>query len=309
MKNQEVKDSGFSDKAENQGKRILKKDGSSNIKKVGLSFSDSFALYHSLITMNSWLFFVVILVSYVLINVVFASFYLIIGIETLVDSSVVEVNSAFLRAFFFSTQTLTTVGYGQMSPTGIGANIIASFEAFIGLLMFALLTGLLYGRFSRPKAKLMFSKNALIAPYLDNAKGLMVRLANPKNSNLINVNASLLFSYIIEDKGDKIRKYFNLNLEIKEIKLLSASWTLVHPLDAESPLVNFNKQTLQSSNAELVVQIEGYDETYSQQVSTRTSYTFDEVVYNAKFKRILKHDEEGNVYVDLGQLSDYELTP
>jgi len=305
LNNQEIKDSGFSDKAENQGNRVLKKDGSSNIQKLGLSFFDRFDLYHSLVSMKSWQFFATILFVYLMINLIFATGFVLVGIDKLYDSNVVKVESDFLRAFFFSTQTLTTLGYGQMSPTGIGANVIASIEAFIGLLMFALLTGLLYGRFSRPKAKLMFSTNALISPYLENSKGLMVRLANPKNSNLINVNASFLFSYIVIDKGEKIRKYFNLDLEIKEIKIMAASWTLVHPLDENSPLKTFTRESLRESNAELIVQIEGYDETYNQQVSTRTSYTCDEVVFDAKFVRILKHSEDGQVGVDLGRLSEF----
>jgi inward rectifier potassium channel len=305
LNNQEIKDSGFSDKAENLSDRVVKKDGGSNIKKLGLSFFDRFDLYHSLISMKAWQFFATIMLTYIVINLIFATGYVVVGIDKLVDSSIVEVEPEYLRAFFFSSQTLTTLGYGQMSPTGIGANIIASIEAFIGLLMFALLTGLLYGRFSRPKAKLMFSTNALISPYQENSKGLMVRLANPKNSNLINVNASYLFSYIVLDKGEKVRKYFNLDLEIKEIKIMAASWTLVHPLGENSPLKSFTRESLRASHAELIVQIEGYDETYNQQVSTRTSYTCDEVVFDAKFVRILKHNDEGALTVDLGSLSDF----
>lgn len=305
MSSKEIKDSGFSDKAENQGSRVLRKNGTSNIKKLGLSFFDRFDLYHALISMKAWQFFATILIVYFVINLIFATGYVLVGIDRLVDSNVVEVESDYLRAFFFSTQTLTTLGYGQMSPTGIGTNIIASTEAFIGLLMFALLTGLLYGRFSRPKAKLLFSDNALISPYLENSKGLMVRLANPKNSNLINVNASFLFSYIIIDKGEKLRKYFNLDLEIKEINIMAASWTLVHPLDENSPLKSFTRESLRTSQAELIVQIEGYDETYNQQVSTRTSYTCDEVMFDAKFVRILKHGDDGEIGVDLGRISEY----
>lgn len=112
MSSKEIKDSGFSRSAENQGSRALKKDGTSNIKKLGLSFLDRFDLYHSLISMKAWQFFTVIFLVYFVINLVFATGYILVGIDKLIDSSVVEVESNYLRAFFFSTQTLTTLGYG-----------------------------------------------------------------------------------------------------------------------------------------------------------------------------------------------------
>jgi inward rectifier potassium channel len=229
-----------------------------------------------------------------------------VGIDNLVDSSIIEIDNHFTRAFFFSTQTLTTLGYGQMSPTGLGANIIASLEAFIGLLMFALLTGLLYGRFSKPKAKLIFSKNALVAPYKETEKGLMFRLANAKRSTITNVAARVVMSYVVTHNKDKVRKYFNLPLELDKISLLTTSWTIVHPLNDESPIVQLKKEDLEMSDVELIIQIEGFDETYNQQVSTRTSYVFSEIIFNAKFKRILHHDENGLPYINLGELSAFE---
>jgi inward rectifier potassium channel len=172
--------------------------------------------------------------------------------------------------------------------------------------MFALLTGLLYGRFSKPKAKLIFSENALIAPYKENGKGLMIRLANTKKSTITNVQARVVMSYVLTQNKEKVRKYFNLPLELDKISLLTTSWTLVHPLDDDSPIVQLKKEELEMSDVELIIQIEGFDETYNQQVSTRTSYVFSEIIFNAKFKRILHHDEGGIPFINLGELSAFE---
>ncbi len=307
MSAKEIKDSGFSNVAETEKGRLLNKDGTSNYKKLGLGFFQGFSAYHWLISMKAWQFFVFIFAAYGAINVIFASLYILVGIDQLVDSSIIEIDNYFLRAFFFSTQTLTTLGYGQMSPVGIGANAVASLEAFVGLLMFALLTGLLYGRFSKPKAKLIFSKNALIAPYKEGMKGLMVRLANTKRSTITNVKARVVVSYVITKNEEKVRKYFNLPLEMDKISLLTTSWTLVHPLDDESPITALKKEELELSAVELIIQIEGFDETYNQQVSSRTSYVFGEIVFNAKFKKILHHDEDGIPFINLGELSEFEL--
>lgn len=299
-------DTGFSAQSDLAGNRLLNRDGSSNIRKVGLRFIDRFHLYHALISMKLVTFLLTTLVIYLGINLLFAAGYVAIGVDSLVDSSIVKVDSQYLRAFFFSSQTLTTLGYGQMSPTGIGANILASIEAFVGLLLFALLTGLLYGRFSRPRAKLLYSDYALISPYKDLGKGLMLRFANPKKTSIINVSAAMLFSYQDVENGERIRRYFNLPLELDNIRMLVTSWTLVHHINDESPLQTLSFEFLKERNAELVIQVDGYDETYNQQVTSRSSYLFREnVIYGAKFDRAFVHAESGTPLMDFSKLSNY----
>lgn len=305
MKIKDSLDTGFSNKGDLTGKRLLNKDGSSNIRKEGLGILDRFHLYHTMISMSTTSFYLIIFGAYILINLFFAFIYLMIGVDNLVDSSVVNVDSEFLRAFFFSSQTLTTLGYGQMSPTGVGANILASIEAFSGLLLFALLTGLLYGRFSRPRAKLKYSEKALISPYLEGEKGLMVRFANPKQTSIVDVNASMLFSYMDEQDGELIRKYHSLDLELNRIRMLATSWTLVHHINDSSPLKALTYEYLKGRNAELIVQVDGYDETYNQQVTSRVSYTFDEVVHGAKFDRAFIHSDNGEPILDFNKLSSF----
>jgi inward rectifier potassium channel len=307
MKLKHLLDTGFSTKGDLTGNRLLNKDGSSNIKKEGLSFYERFHLYHSMISMKLSTFLLVTFAVYFVVNLIFATGYLAVGVENLVDSSVVKVESGFLRAFFFSSQTLTTLGYGQMSPTGVGANLIATVEAFVGLLMFALLTGLVYGRFAKPRAKLFYSEKALVSPYKETGKGLMVRLANPKQTSIINVSASMILSYSETEKGEKVRRYFNLDMELDKIKMLATSWTLVHPITEESPMAGLSEQFLLDGNAELIVMLEGYDETYNQQVTSRASYMFSDVVFGGKFDRAFVQTESGVPVMDFGKLSSYKM--
>lgn len=306
MTKKNLRDTGFSSKGDLTGKRLLNKDGSSNIRKEGLSFFRKFHLYHTLVSMKLGTFLLATFSVYLLVNLIFALGYVAVGVDNLVDSSIVNIDSKFLRAFFFSSQTLTTLGYGQMSPTGIGANLIATVEAFIGLVMFALLTGLVYGRFAKPRAKIMYSDKALVSPYRDQGTGLMVRLANQKNTSIINVGASMLFSYSMLENGEQVRKYFNLDMELDKIKMFATSWTLVHPITDESPLKDLTHEFLIEHNAELIVMLEGYDETYNQQVTSRASYLFTDVVFGAKFDRAFVQTDEGVPVLDFSKLSSYQ---
>ncbi len=301
----EVNDSGFSHIPRAQGARLINKDGSSNVTKEGLSFIQRFSMFHFLISMK-WIPFVFTLfIGFVILNVVFAIIYLIVGIDGIGGVENLEVISDFMKAFYFSTQALTTVGFGQLHPITDFISIVAAVESFIGLLAFAMATGLLYGRFSRPKAKLIFSDNVLYAPFKE-GNALMLRLANSKESQIIDVTADVFFTYI-DTKGDEPqRRYFNLPLEISKINILATSWTLVHPLDEDSPIAHFTKDDYEKSDAEILIQIQGFDVTYNQMVNTRTSFKANEMVWNAKFKRIFGSASNGEPMINLGELSTYE---
>lgn len=298
-----IKNTGFSSIPRNEGSRLINKDGTINIKRTGLKFSQRFDVFHWLINMKWIVFFVFLLVGFVLMNTLFALIYVSLGIDGLSGIHSPKLFGKFLEAFYFSSQTLTTLGYGTISPISTAHNIVASFEAFIGLLSFATSTGLLYGRFSRPKAKIMFSDNALISPYKENGKGLMIRLINSKDDQLINVNVSMILSRL--DLLDKVRKFQKLELEMSRIEMLVSSWTVVHPITGESPLANWDQQKSEDHDLEIYVQIDAYDETYSQQIHTRTSYKFNELVWGAKFKTILGHNESGQSTLNLELFHDY----
>ena len=202
---EQIKELGFGSKVFAKGSRLINKDGSFNVYRKGKNWS-TFNPYHWLINMHWAYFFLFVIVSYILINSLFSFLYLLVGVEYLTNYQGVDSFDAFLHAFYFSTQTLTTLGFGKISPVGNWTNIIASFEAMIGLLSFALATGILYGRFSKAKAKILFSENALIAPFQD-IRGLMFRIANLRKNHLIELRAKLMYSYLENQQGESKRIY------------------------------------------------------------------------------------------------------
>lgn len=292
---------GFGSNTSNEGNRLLNKDGSFNTEKGGLSFFERFSMFHFLINTSWFSFFSVLLIGYILTNIVFAAVYVLLGTEGISGAATTGGLNEFLDAFFFSSQTLTTVGYGAMSPANKAIGLVSSLESFIGLTGFALATGLLYGRFSKPKAKLLFSDFALVSPYKD-IKGLMIRVANQRDSQLINLSAKLAFSQVKDGK----REFFFLPLEMEMINLLASSWTIVHPLDDESPLQDITEEDVKSREMEVILFLEGYDETYAQSIHSRTSFKESEILFNKKFKRILGKTKSGKARVELDQLSSVE---
>ncbi|MBI1307566.1 MAG: hypothetical protein GC181_13270 [Bacteroidetes bacterium] len=302
----EFRQSGFSNRAENEGHRLINKDGSFNVEKTGLRFFERFSLFHWLIHLSLLRFVSILFATYLVVNAIFAIIYMLCGPEA-ISGPIPETSSEnFLHAFFFSTQTLTTVGYGSLYPISKAASLVASVEAFLGLLGFAMATGLLYGRFSRPKARILFSNRALIAPYRD-GKGLMIRLANAKESQITNLSVIMTYSELWNEDGEIKRKFFALDLEIQEISALVTSWTLVHPVNEDSPLWDISEEKLKNKKSEIIIHLRGYDETYSQIVQTRASFTSDEIILNARFRKILGHNEEGKATIDLSTLSDFEV--
>lgn len=301
-----ISDTGFSSRAENEGTRLLNKDGTFNVKKKGLYFLERFSVFHWLIKMSWFHFFLVMFLGYILINLLFASVYFLAGIEGLSGDHTSSVTAQFLDAFYFSTQTLTTVGYGYYSPISEFHSLLASFESFIGLMSFAMATGLLYGKFSKPKAGIVFSEKALISPYKNDEKGLMIRLANAKDNQIINLSAKMMVSWVDPKSKGMSRKYYLLKLEINAINMLATSWNVVHPINEDSPLFDLSIDELAARETEVILQLQGYDETYSQEVYTRTSYKMDEMVWGAKFDPILNH-EEGYATLNMAKLSSYKM--
>lgn len=295
---------GFSNSANNQGDRLLNKDGNFNVIRKGQGLLKRISPYHQLISM-SWGHFVLLVFSfYLLLNLLFSLTYYLIGTSELGGLIHSEGWSKFIEISSFSAQTLTTVGYGRVNPIGDWANIIASFEALIGLMSFALITGLLYGRFSRPFARLVTSDNAIIAPF-QNKTALMMRIANGRKNQLLECEANLLFNYL--DKETNARRFINLSLEYAKINALSLSWTLVHPIDEESPLIGLDLNNLKEMKAEFIVMFKAYDDTYAQSVHSRFSYTAEEIIWGAKFTPMFKRNEDGTATVlELDKINYFE---
>jgi inward rectifier potassium channel len=298
---------GFGTNANSYGGRFVNKNGTANIEKRGMHFLHRISWYHTMIDMSTWKFMLVILSFYVGINFVFAGIYYGIGIEHLdgiasTDSELVK----FGQACFFSAQTFTTVGYGHISPVGFFTSSLAAAEALIGLLSFAIATGLFFGRFSKPTAFLKFSHNALIAPYGE-IKGLMIRMTPFKNTNFTDAEAKMTLGMSVLENGIMINKFYSLTLELDKINSLSLSWTLVHPITDDSPLYQFTKEDFATTVGEILVYVKTFDDMFSNTVATRTSYTFDEVIYGAKFVSMYKrsHDNSKTV-LNLDMLNEYE---
>ncbi|WP_136668703.1 ion channel [Flavobacterium sp. H122] len=297
---------GFGSNPENYGGRFINKDGSANVVKTGIPFIDQISWFHTLLEMPGLKFFTVILSVFLFINLFFTCVYYLIGIENLNGVTAVTEIEKFGQAYFFSAQTFTTVGYGHISPKGFWISFTAALEALSGLLAFAIATGLLYGRFSKPKAHILFSENALIAPFND-GKALMVRLAPFKNVNLSDATAKLTMGLEVEEKGKKVYKFFNLDLEYDVINLLTLNWTIVHPITEDSPLFEFKAEDFKGKSGEIILYINAFDDMFSTVVARRTSYTFDEVVYGAKFLPMFEDDDSMNTTIlHLDKLNEFK---
>ena len=297
---------GFGTNASSYGGRLLNVDGTPNIQKRGIGFFERFSWFHSMLSISTWRFFLIILFFYISVNLIFTLIYYAIGVEHLNGLHTDTEAQKFMEAFFFSTQTYTTVGYGRVSPSGFAMNAVSSFQALIGLLSFAVATGLMYGRFSRPKAYLKFSSIATISPYKE-ISALMVRVAPYKNTTLTDAEAKITIVLITEDEGKTVNRFFNLDLELKTINAFTLSWTIVHPITAESPLHGFTKEDFTNLKGEIIVYIKAFDDMFSNTVISRTSYTFDEINYGVKFIPMFHRDNEKNTTIlDLDKLNFVE---
>ncbi len=274
---------GFGVNASNNGGRLINKNGSSNLEKRGVSWLDKISWFHTMLSLPRWKFILVVILFFIFANLFFAFLYYIIGVEHLNGISGTTELEKFGQAYFFSAQTFTTVGYGHISPNGFLTSTIAATEALFGLLAFALATGLLYGRFSKPTAHIRFSENALIAPF-QNGRALMLRMAPFKNTNLLDAEAKITLALVLEENGIRKNQFFPLKLEFEKIAALSLSWTLVHPINEESPLFKFSEEDFKNTKGEIIVYMKAFDEMFSSNVSVRTSYSFNELIYGAKFQ-------------------------
>lgn len=287
--------------------RLLNRDGSFNVTRSGLGFFDSFAPYHLLLT-TSWPgFLAAVSVIYLALNLLFAAAFLACGPDALLGSGAAMMGGRFAQAFFFSIQTFATIGYGQVAPNGTAANLVVTVEALVGLMYQALATGLLFARFTRPTAALLFSRHAVIAPYRD-GRGLMFRLANRRRNEIIELNAQVLFSSLeSDDRGGTVRRYALLPLERNKVTFFPLSWTLVHPIDEASPLANRTAEDLERAEAEILVLLSGIDEALEQTVHARSSYQAHEIVWNARFRSMyLQTDARSRVTVDISRVHEIE---
>ena len=291
--------------AQDSRQRFLNRDGSFNVDRLGLPFFRSLNLYHWLLTISWPSFFLLLTLGYLVANLAFASAYILCGPEALRGANDPDITSPFLNAFFFSVQTVATIGYGSIRPVGVAANLIVTIEALVGLLGFALATGLLFARFSRPNAKILFSSNAIISPY-QGVTALKIRIANARSSQLTNVSANLTLSRLETIEGRSKRRFYDLALERRMVILFPLHWVIVHPIDESSPLSGVTREEFDATDPELLVLLNAIDEATSQPVHVRSSYKYSEVLWNVNFADIFLHSRQMRIGIDLRRLSDVD---
>jgi inward rectifier potassium channel len=290
-------DTGFASNSNETGGRFINKDGSYNLVKEGMPFHKRFSIFNDMLNLPLWKFITLIFVFFLLINFIFSVIYYAIGyqqLDGLINGSQWKI---FREIFYFSTQTFTTVGYGHVNPVGDAANMVAATEALTGFLSLAIATGLIYGRFSKPKSYLIFSEQALVSPYKEGT-ALMFRFAAFKDKHAltdveIKVNAGLL----LEEDRKTDYKYFSLNLERTKVESMPMSWTVVHAIDENSPLHGFTQEDMKTADVELYVMLRGFDDVFSNYVQQRTSYTFNEIFFNRKFAPMYRESEDGKTTI------------
>ena len=298
-------DLGFGTRNYGQYNRFLNKDGTVNIKRRGRSKSDSIDLFHEMITISWTKFLLLVISGYFAVNLLFASVYYLFGVEHFGNLKSVSAWKDFSELFFFSAQTITTVGYGYVYPNSLAVSTIAAIESMLGLLGFALATGVLYGRFSRPKAGIVYSKNIIVAPY-KNRTGLMFRIANSKQNELIEIEAQVVLS--MKNPQTNTRAFLPLPLERAKINFLALNWTIVHPIDEHSPIYSFSAEDFEKSDAEFIILIKAINDTYSQNVYSRNSYKYDELIYGAKFRPMISDtNKKGVATINIHQISEYDV--
>ncbi len=290
-------DTGFGSNPNSVGGRFINKDGTFNLRREGVPFFRRIGIYQKMLSLPMWKFILVILIFYAAINLVFTGIYLLTGADQLGGLVTATQWGKIKEVFYFSTQTFTTLGYGRLNPEGDTANLVSSLEALTGFLSFAIATGLIYGRFAKPKAYLQFSHLAVICPFKGKT-ALMFRFATYKdNHTLTNVEIKVNIALKVAEDGKQEYRFYDLALERTKVDSLPMNWTVVHAIDDNSPLNGLNKDDIAAADVELYVLITGFDDVYSSPVLQRTSYTYKEMVFDVKFVPMYRESADGQTTI------------
>jgi inward rectifier potassium channel len=296
-----AEDSGFGQKFIG-GNRLINKEGGFNIIKKGLVKN---SIYEYLVG-SSWIkFFILTFLFFFIVNVFFAFLYFFNGIENLNFNQSNSKFESFVYCLYFSIQTFTSVGYGFLNPQDHFSNIVASINAFSGLLGFALATGLLFSRFSKARVNIQFSKNMLLSPFKE-GKSIQFRIINANSNFLMDVKTSVTLTWIESIDGVMRRKFHRLPLELDFIYMFPLNWTLVHYIDQDSPLFEKTIQQLTDNKSELLINIKGFDDTYGQFIYHNHSYIMEDLVENAIFTPMYESLED-NTVLDIEKLNTHTV--
>jgi len=281
--------------------RLLQRDGMFAVDRIGEArgLREGFI---ALATMPAPRLVLVIIATYLSLNLTFGSIYMLVGVEHLGNADLHSAGSRWLSAIGMSVQTLTTVGYGSLYPTDAVTWLIAAVEGVFGILGFSLTSAIIYTRFARPTTRLVYSDRALIAPFRE-GWSLQMRVANRRRALLVEIEARLILVLTDLQHPDRL-EYFALPLQFSTISFLALTWTLVHPITPDSPFAGMTAADLTTRRAEVIVILKGVDEGYMQPVITRHSFRFDEIVWGGRFTRAFSGDG-GKMRLDLDGLSRF----
>ena len=283
--------------------RLLHPNGSLNIKPKGISIFNQSDFHNTMITMNWLSFFLVVILIFISVNILFTLLYLSLGHNQITGILKNDFWGHVLEVFFFSTQTITTVGYGRVSPIGVEASAIAAIESMLGVILFAFITGMSYARFARPRPKIVYSKNMVIGPY-QGTQALMVRTVNYKKNQLVDLTAEIILTININVEAKPTRFFYTLPLEQEKMGMMMMSWVIVHKITEDSALHGLNAEDLETSDAEVLVMIKGSDDILSQNVFSRTSFKSSRIIWGAEFVTINEIDEVGNLEIDISRMHE-----
>jgi inward rectifier potassium channel len=281
--------------------RIVSQDGRLDFKGIGTWYSYWRDPYHLLLTAPWPVFLLLIALVYAGINALFALAYLIGG-----DNIINARPGSFTDAFFFSVQTFASIGYGVMSPKTFYANILVSFEAWVELLGLAVITGLAFARFSRPTARVLFSEAAVITPH-EGIPTLMFRAANQRRNEVLEAQMQVYFlQQVVTAEGVNFYRVYDLNLVRRQIPNFRLTWTVMHPIDEQSPLYGATLESLAEAKAQIIISLSGVDDELSQTIYARHTYGTQNILENHRFVDIVHYNEEGDRYFDFAKFHDVE---
>jgi inward rectifier potassium channel len=260
-------------------------------------------VYHSILTAPWWQFILGLAAIYLFVNALFAAIFLLSpgGIATARPGS-------FVDAFFFSVQTFGSIGYGLLAPKTTFVNVVVVFESFSSLLYLAIATGLIFARFSRPFARVIFSNVAVITPF-DGMPTLMLRTANQRANQIFDAAATVsLARQVTTPEGIVMRRFVELKLVRPRTPLFSLSWTIMHAIDETSPLYGVSPDAMCEGDMEILVLLSGQDETFGQVIYSRHSYASDDILFDRRFVDVLNLAESGRMEVNLRRFHDTEAS-
>jgi len=294
--NEQVKDPGVGAFSKDKAQRFINTSGNFNVRHVNKKSSINEA-YTYLIKISWSRFFLILAAVFFVINSLFGFIYVILGVDN-IGVKRTDFFTDFINAVFFSVQTLTTLGYGYFSPNNIPTGIVSSIEAIIGLISFAFITGLIYGRFSKPSSNIRFSKDLLLCTYRGK-DALMFRVLSGRKGMALLPKAQVSLSLSrVNEEGELKNQFYELKLERDSIMYLPTTWTLVHPIDKNSPLFGYTREEIKTLQAEMMILFSYQDEYFNEELHQAYSYLFNELKVGYKFKKAFYFDDDGQTVLD-----------